>query len=477
MASHDLSTSTSRTANDLKQLSRLLFVLTLALVCVVSVAGVWTFFFDVQTRLLVLILGSVPPALFVLAHALLEFNQPFRVVRRPILILSLLSLCLLYMPTFFVLSRHILLPVDWVNAATLIALVLFALLLAPALKPIADVIPDPTGLLPLVARLAEHLRAVMWDFRLEGTDVLDHEHLPRKRVSALTDQKALRIFQSTLTTPERDAAAACSLLHSLPSEIAVLDVGGGDGAFTRFLTSGLSARGKRVLSITVVDPVDWASEYQGQFRNLQSLPQLTFRRQRFADYDTTDRFDLVIASHSLYGECNVAPSERLERLRQVLFRLLAYRKNPGGVAIVALASGLGKSYQFKRYALARVFGEPLNDLVAEDLDGLFATIDVPNESRTVDNLIKLEEALTEAAAGSQGKLADWLEYFLRIPSLDKSVPPNVWADLVEMLVNHTEAFASLPESERGGYEQMASIALSREDRVLPHKTRIWALET
>jgi len=398
-------------------------------------------------------------------------------IKPAILVRSAITIIVLFVPAAFVVLRHILLSADRIAIGTWIVVAACAILLAPAISGAGGLLEVNSVFLHVLRYVADHVRMVMWELKVPERDAFTSLAIDAHRAPALVEVESLRVFQRTLTTVERDAAAGALLIQDgLPAAFTVLDVGGGDGKFTRHLLEDCARRGKHAASIVLVDPVDWQSEYTSCVGPL-CQQRAEFFRKRLGDYPKASRFDLVIASHSLYGECHGESAGKLSKLREALLQVLGHRKDPGGQALVVLASGCGESYEFKRQALELLFGTALDDLVAEDLDGVLSSLVVPGvKAIDLDNLLVLSDVLDAHADSKNERVAAWLRYFLRVPTLAASQRAAL-DDVIALLRLRVQSFKSLPECEKATYLALRSMPIAADTPVLPHKTRAWVFPT
>jgi SAM-dependent methyltransferase len=246
----------------------------------------------------------------------------------------------------------------------------------------------------------------------------------------------------------------------------MLDLGGGEGTFTRNLLEALSSDGVIVSDLRMSDPVHWGAEYAANISGLSNVAvPVVENYHTVATAVRNDKFDFILASHSLYALLDGAATGTRNPIDELLDAL-----RPGGVLLVVLASGRSHAYDFKTAALSRLFGVDPGDVVAEDLErGLRrAPAKGPNARRDIDNVIDLTNCVSHFEAGQPDALHAWLSYFLRVDV--KGLEPLLQHELEFMLLQHTMRFPAVPECLRQAHSSGKAVVLTDSSVVLLHRT-------
>lgn len=463
------------------RLSRAAYVATVVLVCVGwALAGVVRLFFSTQARSWLALASALPVLLFLLSLYFYEGRGIHSDLSSKFWRHSLLScLFLLSLPAFIVLrffwvGQPMIEIGRWV-AFSILAYFLLGITVAEAVEQLRP-----------VAFVVSQIKDVMWDawqepFTRHGplirlTD-LDDDGLRRRRGMYYLAKPALIEFQASLTCPAFDSQAVLDALkgRALATDLSVLDVGGGDGAFTAALLRGLRDSGVSQPRVTMIDPVEWSAEYSAQILGAVPNARVQVLQKSLAEFNAPGDFGLVVASHSLYNMCDGAtdPARRLAACQAALAQLLRFRAE-GGVCVVILASGRGVSYRFKHSALRLLFGRKVHDTVAEDFKPTALQYHV--DPIYVDNAIDLTRALDDLEQRRDGvRLGRWLSYFLRA---GVDADPFILLELGRLLEGHVIRFVELAETERArirGLLMGNNMQLLDDSRVLLHKTAVFVL--
>jgi hypothetical protein len=342
----------------------------------------------------------------------------------------------------------------------------------------------PTGtLLPYdpLHSIIDRLRQIMWEEWSQplGGREGDAGYWRATRASSYVDPSALALFQSSLSCPELDSAAAvdsAAAFWQSRRELTIFDIGGGEGDFTKQVIAGLQSRGFNVGAILAIDPVDWAKGYRMKLGELVSPAQITFRQERFEEMVLGPKFSLVLASHSLYAPCDM----HRNAIADVILPRLRDYMDPGGLAIVILGSARGAAYAFKAEAAELLYGNAAGDigLTAETFRHGFGGILRPAvDEHCVDDVIDVSSLLEAFGSGNPSPLARWLSYFLRVELIDSAgeVRTDLVEDLAELLYRHCCRLEELCENHIARYRLLKRLALNGNSILLPHKVIVFAL--
>jgi hypothetical protein len=419
----------------------------------------------------------VPASSFALASYLYEGLALRTRMTRAFWWRSLLTAFLLLIPPVILVTRFSVNGdvFEWIKGGSVAALLLFLMQVTSAGRKRRE----SDGLLP---RLLGHARYVMWDAwrlnrmsedaMLRDGDV-DVEGIKRERQDLMQDPEGLLEFQSTLTCPFLDSRDSVVLLTAnWPARpLNVLDIGGGDGRYTAALLGMLEERGFSVKSIKMVDPVDWHTAYRENLDAKGIKAPISFVDDRFDRFQASDKYDLVIASHSLYATMEANDVEDL-RMAAIVNRLMTL-KGDGGRVVVLLASEVGAAYQFKRVALQHLYGIQVPYAKSEALDAAVQPYGTRHQSQVVDNVFRLTGEMKQFRAGEPKPLREWLSYFLRV-DLDRLSTESV-SHLVELLCCRLTRVDALDEAGVARLKQIPEMPITRDDYVLGHKVVVRVL--
>jgi SAM-dependent methyltransferase len=346
-------------------------------------------------------------------------------------------------------------------------------------------------------KLATQYFRIMWNPEVLVSEV-DSTTLLADRAPQYTERISLVRFQDTWAGRLEEARVSCDMLEGELTHgrsrgeeklriRRILDVGCGEGTFTATLLSNLRLAGILADEVDVlgIDPVNLRTEFITNLAAVQGV-RATFSVGLFgtAERDSAgsapELFDLVIASHSLYGICdsavageptastNFGASVGLASVTQRLRELCT----ADGAVLVILASKRSMAYEFKRQALKKIYGLDIEDLTAECLRNVPALSLA--SCRVVDGVIELESLIRSwhsAASESSSRegLLAWLRYFLRAEiAIDDPLTDELVGILETILVRRCNLPEVLRESSLAATEHA-----DEEDRILLHKTKVW----
>lgn len=324
-------------------------------------------------------------------------------------------------------------------------------------------------------RLFGDIKYIMFDFWNKSKKKTEYEakhfvqDLTSERKPLYIEKYALEIFQSSISCPKFDVEAAFSndKLSTLNKNITVLDIGGAEGEFTKYLLEKYTSQTlKKIDKIQVVDPVDFIQNYRERMKGMIEVTKIFYSQEPYESWAPTasESYDLVIASHSLYAAIDNKNSSV-----ENLIKKLKSNKAPNGKIIVVLASREGRAYTFKKKALSIILGVEKEDIDAnvfkQELSDAYA-------SQKTDNIIDLTSLLQEFEEGKQENLVLWLSYFLRIDK--KNLTGHNLNRIVKLLRFFSQPLYELNEEKIITY--IATAYPKPLDRntsiVLSHKTEI-----
>jgi hypothetical protein len=246
----------------------------------------------------------------------------------------------------------------------------------------------------------------------------------------------------------------------------VLDIGGCDGDFTSKFISSLKERGHNIAEIAVLEPGKWKTEYLKAVSGLADVVE--YDDNGFETYaPATERFDIVIASHSLYAVFDNYQTTEEER-RQSVQKLVSLTKE-GGYVFVILAAPRARSYYFKAEALKELFGYEPPDTTAATVDAVL--IERGFTRVYIDNVMQMTKLLQDYKSNSPDGLMRWLSYFLRIDF--STIAPSDFNLVCGKLCNYVVKCESLSEQLRDELIKLDHPRLTDRSEVLSHKSALY----
>lgn len=326
----------------------------------------------------------------------------------------------------------------------------------------------------IIAELLFHVRYIMIDFWKENRNPLIVKNsIKEVRESYYSNFHDLQIFQQTLTCATPDAQCALRLISSQwqKENISILDIGGGDGIFTKILLEGLKERGISFSKILMIDPASWELTYKKNLSSLIPKERIEVQNTTFRDFEKRGKiFDLVIASHSLYAEFDYYFNQKEDIYTQIITPLKALVKK-GGIIIITMASMKGISYRFKKQSIELLFGKTVVDATSEIVWQV-----LQNEREKIDYLCSdstfyLTDLWNKYKAKNEEPLYSWLSYFLRFDI--KSLSELEKCMIIEYLNNNLLRFDRLPNCQKEIYRKNQIINYTDSSWILPHKVEIF----
>jgi len=453
------------------RISRIAFIVTCVLVVALCVVNFTTLFLTAELRLLVIMIGVLPAVMFVFSHAAYESQSSINCMPIRSKILSLVTVCFLLLPMVLLVVRHSVFRVDVLWLAKLLSLL--------TLSTIAGIIIRSDSGSGTIRAFLTHLHGIMWQVWDEPEENpirkcdIDPDKIRQDRSRIYVDKSTLVVFQKTLLCPYTDSVSAFRLIDLVDGftniqNLAVLDVGGGDGALSAQFLRMLVSAGSTVSEIAMIDPVDWSKEYVASLGAVGIAgDRIRYTQSGIEEYPIERQYDIVLACHSLY-----APFDQYSdaSIRKGLVNRVISMREEHGIAILSLASRVGRSYDFKQRALLHVYGDNILDVAGEDLTSLLTEYHNTKYER-FDSWINLTEILKKYRAGDVRELESWLEYFLRVPvrgHVDRL--KSLYALLQEYIV----PVKALSENEIQSFSKF-SCGRPLDDIVLPHKVRLFCV--
>jgi hypothetical protein len=236
----------------------------------------------------------------------------------------------------------------------------------------------------------------------------------------------------------------------------IIDVGGGEGTFTRELLSKCRTLPQ---SIFLIEPSHTNID---AYTNLisQAYPSIKIRTETgyIQNYlDSLPTADLILASHSLYSilDCN-------RPLSTIVIRKLAEKiKQQRGFLLISMASEDSGAYVVKRRILEFLHREDLSSY-GEDVVGLLPQ-GWGRKIVKVDSVMNINEVLK-----SEALLTKWLSYFCRVPETE--LEPAV-DEFRKIIIDSSTEIKFMPKEISRKYtnELKQKIGLQDDDKILFHK--------
>ena len=381
------------------------------------------------------------------------------------MIKSIISLVFLLLPNAVVVFRYELLAVHTQTILNLITAFIFLIIYAPLGKK------GENGQERIFGIAFFHIKEIIWDFWEKDYEEIHFEEKlnTKHRAKHYIDFRQILTFQSTLSCTYLDSQAALKLIPEdwNPAPIKILDIGGGDGKFTSYLVQGLAKRGLNIGNILHLDPGDWSDKYKSNLRVVINLEQIAFKRSKFSLFQSKEKYELIIASHSLYSECD-SHQKKHEVIKDAITKPLFAFLETGGILLIILASNKGVSYTFKNLALEFLLNSKVEDTTAESF--MPALEAWKNETKFFynDSIFNMSELLNSYDLGNASPIKNWLSYFLRYDF--NKLNHSQLKSIVALLRSHTVRFSELSEEQIAHHKKVPHFDISDDSLVLPHKT-------
>ena len=230
--------------------------------------------------------------------------------------------------------------------------------------------------------------------------------ISQERYKEYLNSETLEIFQSSFlksTNEDKLIASRIKQTQYLQNKITdILDIGGYDGTFTKKLLEQLNLK---EINITLVDPIK-KENYNNNLKKISN--SVNYIQGKFEDFipKINMKFDLIIASHSLYAFLD----KNEDNIKISTNQILKFLK-PGGLTIILLGSSKNPAYSFKNHITQYILNLSNNDMSAEKfISYLQKRNDISFNTIHIDNYIDLTELLTD-----DNLFSKWVSYFARIP--------------------------------------------------------------
>lgn len=320
------------------------------------------------------------------------------------------------------------------------------------------------GQFSIITDFMLHAKFIMWDCSWSNHNVSANS-ITWSRRNNYTNKDYITIFQDTITCQDNNEHHIFEHVTKLlkNSRVKMLDIGGGDGLFTKNLLIKTDTY-NYIDELVMIDPSPWKETYINTLSTIISNQKIRVVNMGFESFDETRLYNFVLASHSLYSSYDTSMEQDKSRLT---LKLLSLIENKGAV-LIALASSSGMSFLFKKDALKFLYGRDIDDLCGECFK---KTIPSKLEFQEIkqDDIINLTPFLEEYNSGNNTKLKSWLSYFLR--SDISQLSSEGFDNLVTLLESYTINFESLPEDQIRYFPSLGGdrIHLTRSSKILMHK--------
>jgi 2-polyprenyl-3-methyl-5-hydroxy-6-metoxy-1,4-benzoquinol methylase len=249
-----------------------------------------------------------------------------------------------------------------------------------------------------------------WSNNLESlkSKYFSKKVIESQRVTHYLNKENLDIFQNSFIESTVEDIKIINHIKSTEflkgkRDLSVLDIGGHNGIFTEKILHGID---RKISSIDMVDPVH--NKYYED--NLKAIcTKINVTNLAFEEYTTLTekKFDLILASHSLYNYLDNKKNQAL-----IINKIKSFLK-PNGLAIIVLGSKNSPAYSLKSSIIEFMLNEKNSD---SNADGLTESIQLEKELKysilNIDNFINMNEILNDS-----NKLCNWISYFTRTPKI------------------------------------------------------------
>jgi trans-aconitate methyltransferase len=461
--------------NAVGRLVKLSYVISIVLAAIGLITVAAPMFKDIrfseESRTWLVLLFSCPVILFAIAHYLYESKVYWPVFPAQPKSFAFAVVLALLLPPIFLIFRFS--WPEWFRTSfqitSLVGIPLLVFRMSMVIEPLA---PETENIFKAAV---SYMHLVMWR-SWKGTQLASRvrffagetklPQIRRVRAKLYSSKQDLQVFQASLTCPVFDAQIAANAISGMVAKhpLDILDIGGGEGTFTRNLLKQLPRN--TIRRLVMVDPCDWQSEYLASLAGVVGHEKIKVHTTSFANCALEpQQFDLVIASHSLYFLL-----DQHEHSSALVTRLQRLIKTPAGIGIVILASSAARSYVFKANVMRDLFGDSITDATAETLAA--ATPRLHHEA-CIDNVFDLTQVLSQYDLGTEmrGPLYSWLSFFLRFNLTDLQESDR--DSIVDYLRENIVTLSGLSEQEITRYESVGSLGLTKDSQVLPHKSSLY----
>ncbi len=224
-----------------------------------------------------------------------------------------------------------------------------------------------------------------------------------------TNLETLKIFQSyfiNITNEDKSIAKLINETDFLKQTTIkdILDIGGFDGVFTKKLLDLLNVKES---NITLIDPIK-EDTYNENVKSVCS--NVNYKQNKFEEFvpQSELKFDLIIASHSLYAFLD-KNEENIEMVTNQILKLI----KPEGLIVILFGSSNNPAYSFKNYTTQYILNLSNNDMCGEKyISYLQKRNDIFFNKIYIDNYIELNNLLS-----NEDLFSKWVSYFARIPTI------------------------------------------------------------
>lgn len=449
-----------------RRATRFLFIV--SLLCYIM-EFIWIFadkHFPYQDYILFTQLGIIPLLAFIICLIIYEGKRRLLSNTNIFFWRTAITCIVILLPIIYLLLRNILTWISFLNGLGLVGIILILIFIPFGIYGGAQNHED------IKVMLIRHVFEIMWMPEPSVYAQSAFGLIEKHRVPFYIKRDVLESFQNSWISKNLEALEVAKLTAKLKKHQIkyVLDIGGGEGIFTRKVLEGLKKR--NLLDpdpfIVMVDPIDWETDYRNNLTGMNG--NISFLHGRFGEIERIskiEKFDFIIAAHSIYGMCDSQISDRVANLNEVINRIFKLKQDDGRIVIV-MASMNSRAYEFKKEALNQLFGNPKQDLIAEDLRFIEKLSSACFTQ--IDGVFNLTKHIDEWNLGQSKKLINWLQYFLRAPISDNSDTAH---ELKELIMMYVQEAKSLPEYTLSSHLNIDTSTLIENDLVLLHKTQVW----
>lgn len=248
-----------------------------------------------------------------------------------------------------------------------------------------------------------------------NTSYFSNAQITNNRKLEYLNPETLKVFQDSFIKCSNEATIISQRILStkyLKNKTIrnILDIGGYDGKFSTKLLSQLDINKP---NITVIDPI-YQEVYENNIKSaFNDEAQITKIKKPFEDFvkEKEVKFDLIIASHSLYSILDESEND-FESLVNKILQLLDNK----GLVLAIFGSSNSPAYNYKMDITRFILNFSNKDVSSEKfIQRLQKISNIHFSIINIDNYIDLTELMSNDIL-----FAKWTSYFARIPIIKDS---------------------------------------------------------
>lgn len=459
--------SLNKVVRFLSSIAIIVFVLTLVISIVLCLKSS-IYYFEIWQRNLFIIITFIPIFIYLFVYYLYENIYPLWKTSITLVIKSIVLILFFLIPSILVTYR-------FDNITKYVCLIT----ILPLLDFILSIFNvDSKTTLNKYLCIYNDIKFILFDFWSNDNRVIRKEHfnnnIQNDREEYYSNEETLGVFQETLSCPLIEAIEVANQITFNAKDISILDIGGYDGVFTSNLVANLAKKGFTFKDLFVVDPLVKKTQYTNQLKAFVSSDSIKFYNENFENWSLnyTKKFNLVIASHSLYS---IIDNNSIT-INQILEKLNDRLKREDGEIVIILANKSSRAYSYKEYVFNTTYGKKITDINAMDfykkIKPFTNQLQLVTSEQVVDCFIDVSNILGTNTEGKE-KLKKWLSYFVRINKIND----EQYLVLKRSLLNcYSQHFYELPEILIKYFKDNYDKNIDYEKKILLHKTTVIRLK-